>query len=210
MEVGDSPENQLELFDLSKPSLPKPRKETLGQILLRLRYDQLVLMVMGSIIGITVIFACGVERGKQLARTERHLMLARQQPEAASLNESAPLKRGVAPEKEAATVLSNPTATKVESKQQEELQTEPKAEKEEPKKQPALRSRYAVQIVTYTRPQLAKKELDRLRAGGESAFLVMRDGRTILYVGPFPSKGNASEKVAELKTRYKDCFVRTL
>ena len=52
--------------------------------------------------------------------------------------------------------------------------------------------------------------MDRLRATGEKAFLVMREGRTMVYVGPFPSKMNASEKVVSLRPRYQDCFVRPL
>jgi cell division septation protein DedD len=72
------------------------------------------------------------------------------------------------------------------------------------------KSRYAVQVVTYSRPQSAKQELERLKARGERAFLVIREGRTIVYVGPFLSKVNASDKVAVLKAHYHDCFVKTL
>ena len=67
-----------------------------------------------------------------------------------------------------------------------------------------------MQVVTFSRPHLAKQEMERLHARGERAFLVMRDGRTVVYVGPFPSKTNASQKVASLRTLYQDCFVRTL
>jgi cell division septation protein DedD len=65
-------------------------------------------------------------------------------------------------------------------------------------------------VATHTRPQQAKSEMDRLRASGHRAFLVMRDGRTIVYVGPFPSKGNATEQLTTLRSRYQDCFIRTL
>lgn len=71
-------------------------------------------------------------------------------------------------------------------------------------------SRYAVQLASYSQPQLAKRALAQLQAKGERAFLIMREGRTIVYVGPFPSKGHASEKVADLKVHYQDCFVRSL
>ena len=73
-----SQENQLELFELRKHATPRPHRETLGRVLLQLRYDQLVLSGMAGIIGLTVVFAFGVERGKELVRSERSLF-ARQQ-----------------------------------------------------------------------------------------------------------------------------------
>jgi len=57
---------------------------------------------------------------------------------------------------------------------------------------------------------LAKQDLERLKARGEPVFLVMRDGRTSVYVGPFPSKQNASKKLAMLKAQYQGCFVKHL
>ena len=70
--------------------------------------------------------------------------------------------------------------------------------------------RYAVQIVTYAQAPLAQRELSRLQQNGEHAFLLKRDGHTIVYVGPFDSKTVAREKVTSLKERYKDCFVKSL
>ena len=52
--------------------------------------------------------------------------------------------------------------------------------------------------------------LDRLRSGGEAAFIVIRESRTVVYVGPFPSKDNANAKLASLKSKYQGCFIRTL
>jgi cell division septation protein DedD len=169
-----------------------------------LRYDQLVLASMASVIGLTLVFACGVERGKQLVRSER-VLLARQHP---TLPQSPTTSSAF--ESPTATP-SVPATTETERPKREHIPAPaitPKVKR--PGKPASGKSRYAVQVVTYSRPQLAKQELDRLQARGERAFLVMRDGRTILYVGPFPSKVNASEKVAMLKARYQDCFVRTL
>jgi cell division septation protein DedD len=67
-----------------------------------------------------------------------------------------------------------------------------------------------VQVATYQRVQLARAELERLRALGEPAFLVTRNGRFSVNVGPFPSKQTASRKGATMKERYHDCFVRSL
>ncbi len=190
--VPDNREHQLELFDLSNQPVARLQRETFGRLLIHLRYDQLVLGGIATLLGVTVVFACGVERGKQLVRGER-MMVARQQP-AASDQKTAP----AAPEQKAAV--------------------EPhKAEKKTPStpEAPAKAtgkgaSRYAVQVVTYSRPTLAKREMERLKARGERVFLVMRDGRTMVYVGPFPSKVNASEKLTSLRPHYQDCFIKPL
>ena len=196
--MGPEQGKQLELFELTRQSAPRPHhRDTLGRVLLQLRHDQLVLAAMAGVIGLTIIFASGVERGKQLARTERAILARRQAAPQVSAAAPAPMTAPVviaAPATQAAT-----TAGPVP------------AHKKEPAKAKAGKSRYAVQVVTFSRPQPAKQEMDRLQAKGERAFLVIRDGgRTIVYVGPFPSKDHAVEKVSILKMTYRDCFVKTM
>lgn len=188
--MGPEQGNQLELFELTRQSAPRPHREALGRFLLQLRYDQLLLAAMAGVIGLTIVFATGVERGKQLVRTER-AMLARQQP--------VPAPVATPPAPAAPAMTATPPASSAP------------AQKKEPAKAKTGKSRYAVQVVTYSQPQLAKRAMDRLRAKGERAFLVIRDGgRTVVYVGPFPSKDHAVEKVSALKTQFRDCFVKTL
>ena len=71
-------EGQFEFFDLTRQSVPQPRRDTLGRVSIQLRHDQLIVAGIGGLIVFTVVFASGVERGKQLVRSER-VMLARQQ-----------------------------------------------------------------------------------------------------------------------------------
>lgn len=199
-------ENQLELFDVGPPAARPPHREPLGRFLLHARYDQLVLAGIAGLIGLTVVFACGVERGKQLVRAERPLV-TRQQP-------ASPASTGSRGEPSAVTRVVPPTAPAT-GHQPASAPAAPSLTPLTPKVKPVStpgsgKSRYAVQVVTYSRPQLAKQELDKLRARGESAFLVVRDGRISVYVGPFTTKGNAQEKVAMLKSRYQDCFVKGL
>ncbi len=180
-------EQQLELFQPSERRAHSGHVHSGRPFAFRLRHDQAMLLGIGTLIGVAVIFACGVERGKQLARSER-LLLARDLP--------STLSAPVEPPKAAVQAPSTP-----------------KTKSNSPRptgNNGTTKSRYAVQVVTYTRPQLAKKELQRLQARGEPAFLMIREGRTTLYVGPFPSKSHASEKLSSLRTRYQDCFVKTL
>ena len=208
-----SRENQLELFDVTRQAPPRPHRELPGRFLLHLRYDQLLLTGMAGVIGVTVLFACGVERGKQLVRSER-VLLARQQPERPDRSlertgESVTKSPAGAAEEPAGETPKGPPApapaTSPKIKAATKLASAPDAAPGQ-----AGTARYAVQVVTYSRLQLAKQELERLRARGERGFLVMRDGHTRVYVGPFPSKANAAEKLTRLKARYHDCFVRAL
>gem|GEM_PF-5888948 len=63
-------ENQLELFDVTNQPVSYLHREFPGCMLIRLRHDQLLLSGTASLIGLAMVFACGVERGKQLVRSE--------------------------------------------------------------------------------------------------------------------------------------------
>ncbi len=203
--MGQNRENQLELFDVQGSSTSSShRKETWAGWSLHLRYDQLLLGSIASLIGLTVIFAFGVERGKQLVRSER-VLLARLPSQDAQAPAATPM---TLPERPVAAIPAKPVVAATPSTQQLLVPAQPVLSK--PSSSPTLTSRYAIQVVTYSQPHLAKKELDRLQAIGERAFLVTRQGHTVVYVGPFPSKSNASQKLTQLKGRYQDCFLKTL
>jgi cell division protein FtsN len=217
--AGVGRENQLELFDVRHQAAPRPRRETLGRFLVSLRHDQAVLAGMAGLIGLTIIFACGVERGKQLARLERSLLI-RQPSQPAAQVPSANRAESPVQRAEGATARTVPAAGKAKARPTQAPATAPKPKTatrlaaEAPAAPAAAsgasRSRYAIQVVTFSKARLAKEEMDRLRARGERAFLVMRNGRTVVFVGPFPSKSNAAEKLAALRSQYQDCFVKTL
>ncbi|MBI3996286.1 MAG: SPOR domain-containing protein [Candidatus Omnitrophica bacterium] len=216
MEPGTS-EGQLELFDLANQTAPRPHRESLGRVLLQARYDQILLTGVGVLLGLTVIFACGVERGKQLVRAEQ-FTLARQQPVSATSRDVPNAPTTQEPPSSAKTeerkAPASPTMTpQVKSPTKVASgSTAPVTAHKSATERPAAtsKSRYAIQVVTYTRPQLAQQAMARLRAKGERTFLIIREGRTTVYVGPFPSKSFASQKLPTLKTQYQDCFVRTL
>lgn len=220
--MSDHQEQQLELFERPRHSATnRQRQETLGRILFQLRHDQLVLGIMACLLGVTAVFACGVERGKQIVRFERTL-LAREEPATIRTTAQTPTLPGqpsasgnvsrssdgslpprhIEPQR---TVPSPAQAPRV--KRAVKTASMPGAT---PARERAGKSRYAIQVVTYSRAHRAKRELERLQALGERAFLVMREGRTTVYVGPFPSQTNASEKLLVLRPRYHDCFVKTL
>ena len=149
---------------------------------LALRHDHAVLLLMLGLIGGSIVFACGVERGKQLARAERMLL----EPPATRV---ADVKPAPSPVPKTAPAPNTMPGT--------------------PAKMP-VRSRYAVRVVTFRQPNLAQLELQRLQQRGESAFLVKQPDRVALCVGPFPSREHAMEKLTTLRRQYRDCFIQSL
>ena len=195
-------DGQLELFDLSGHPAAKPRQPSLGRFMLQIRQDQLVVAGIASLVGLTIVFALGVERGKQLVRSER-VLLAREQ----TLPVSAPAADS---RKAAETPVNKPAAKSAASAT---VSPATPVKPSTPSKLAASTSpvsRYAVQVVSYRQPHLAKRELDRLQAKGERAFLVTRNELTVLCVGPFKTKNNAKEKLVQLKSQYQGCFLKTI
>lgn len=188
-------DGQLELFDLARAAAPRPLVPRIFRA--QVRYDQLMIGGIGALIGLAIVFALGVERGKQLVRAERSLVARAPAPSPERAGSAVAAKTSVpTPAPATADMAPAPAATQ--------------PAQPAPKPRLADGPRYAVQIVTYTQAPLAQRELSRLQEGGERAFLLKRDGRTIVYVGPFDSKTVAQDKLPSLKERYKDCFVKSL
>jgi cell division septation protein DedD len=185
----DTAGSQLQFFEAStegairRPMVPPSRLE--------LRQDHVILLGILGLIGVSIIFACGVERGKRLARAERVLIA----PSSTSTAKSPP-----------AVPSSAPSTSERRSAPSEKPASAPRG----PKRLVSGNGRFAVQVVSYSKPELAARELKRLQAKGESAFLVKKQNTTVLYVGPFDSQKGAKNKLAGLRSRYQDCFVRSL
>lgn len=198
-------EAQLEFFETPNPGTLRPLIAPVGR--LEMRHDHAILLGMAGLVGVAVMFAGGVERGKQLARTERMLMAP---PSSHSSSSSSASSSSASP----ATPLNSPEHANAPSSRTTLRQTtpspKPSTAPRAPKRVAESSVRFAVQVVSYTKPEFAARELKRLQARGESAFLIKRADKAVLFVGPFTSRKLAKEKLAGLKPRYRDCFVRNL
>lgn len=200
----DSQERQLELFDSARAPSEQSRLREEGIVRLRLRYDQCILVSIAVFMGLSVVFAFGVERGKRLARSERPLVLPSSVLAKATEEKSGSTEKLRDSKNQTSSQVEKPKKIRPLHKQK----VEPNIQEERSVAQG--KQRYAIQVITYSKTQRAVNELKRLRESGESAFLVKRSGMTMVYVGPFPSKDNAKEKLVSLKRSYQDCFVRNL
>jgi len=193
------PETQLEWFDLPHHASPMRGARLLAQPL-RMRPDHAVLGVILLLIGTSVVFAVGMERGKHLARTEPGVS---EPPAAAPQRQASAAVPGE-------TLATRPPMGGKGSAATSSANTVPKQPSPKPGKTIVPKSRFAVQVVSYRQLKLAQREMQRLQQRGEEAFLVSGQDRTMLLVGPFVNKERASAKLASLKRLYQDCFVRTL
>ena len=207
------PETQLEWFDLPRHASPRRGARILAQPL-RMRPDHAVLGLILLLIGTSVVFAVGVERGKHFARTEPGVFepsvsASQRQASAAGPGEALATRPPTGGKGSAAT-SSAPTREDLQRPGSSAPNIVPKQPSPKPGKTIVPKSRFAVQVVSYRQIKLAQRELQRLQQRGETAFLVSSPGRTMLLVGPFVNKERASAKLASLKRLYQDCFVRTL
>ena len=161
-------ERQLELFDVQHQPAPRPAREAVGRLLIHLRYDQCVLAGMAGLIGLTIIFACGVERGKQLVRSERVLLARQQQPETSSKSHTSSASSTPQALSEETSAAPTGTTTKPKSapapSSAPKLKTPKRVVLDQPAKTPAVKtngSRYAVQVVSFGRAAAAKREIGR-------------------------------------------------
>ena len=207
--TGMEPDPQFQLFELPKQPRSKPQAAPLRHW--QLRQDHVFILVIASLIGTSVTFGFGVERGKQLARQEPLAIVPSVTVSSGpAVQARPPAVTSESPIAEPSRVSSTPLATPATEPMMQPMPPRLKPVPKSPAKSVAGRSRFAIQVVTYTQPKLAQRQLERLKRRGIAAFLVTAKDRMALCVGPFPSREDASAKLASLKREYQDCFLRTL
>lgn len=191
--MADETTTQLELFQVAEQPPARRQIGRLGQV--QFRYDHAVLLVIGLLIASSVVFALGVERGKKLVPVqETPAMSPAPAPATVALSEREARTPSVAVTVPATAKPTTPNATK-------------------PANVPSSSAgagQFAVQVVSYSLDDNAQRELQRLKEQGQTAFLVKRQQKTLLFVGPFATKDRAKEALESLKTRYPGCFIQKL
>ena len=69
---------------------------------------------------------------------------------------------------------------------------------------------YTIQLASYKKESSAKKEAEALKKKGFLPLVLNKGEYTIVCVGNFKYKNNASPLLPELRKRYQDCFVSRL
>lgn len=69
---------------------------------------------------------------------------------------------------------------------------------------------FTIQLASYQTITGAQKEAERLKKKGLVPVILTKGKYSILCVGNFRNKESAKQVLAELKKRYKDCFIRRM
>jgi len=67
---------------------------------------------------------------------------------------------------------------------------------------------YTIQLASYKTPDLAEKEISRIKAMGYSAYTLKKGDYFILCVGSFATKDAAKQTLTAMEKRYKGCLIR--
>jgi len=175
---------QKELFDEFTPAQKKRQSRNVfhpkPKKIFTLFFEHLVLVSIGVIMIAVIAFSLGVEKGKRRAKEEGYDI-------AVSVNgfkENLPSEEAV------------------------QVETAPIKDIEEVKAQ--LPERYTIQVASFIEKDIADKQASTLKAQGFDAFVLEKGKYSILCIGRFASKDNASKEQKLLRKKYDDCFIRKI
>ena len=140
---------QLYLFKVPAERAAQPEPLRIGA--LSLRPDHVLLSLMFGLIGLSVIFALGVERGRQVAQVEPPLFVPR---------DSGAREAEMKAKASTSSVEAEAPSIRRETAPSPVVAPKPQAPKTPVKVAAAGgSSQFAIQVVTYSQPTLAQQEL---------------------------------------------------
>ncbi len=71
-------------------------------------------------------------------------------------------------------------------------------------------SAYTIQIASYSARDGAEKEMAKLRLKGLSPQVIKKGSYSVVCVGTFNNKETARSLLTQLKSKYRDCYIRRL
>lgn len=195
---------QFELFPGNSTVGDDARRPRLFLANLTLTVENLVVLSILGIMLAVFAYSLGVERGK-------HVMAAqfKDKLQARSLVADAP---AVAAPTAVTTVQSTqqPVNNTVVSAPVQAVQQAPVAVVEQKPQTVDPNFKYTVQVASYADEKFARKVADDLGKKGFDTIVMQKGKYSILCVGKFNRKNEAVAMTAKLKSKYKDCLVRSM
>jgi len=150
-------------------------------------HEKVVLMIIAFLTVGLVAFSLGFEKGKKTGSRVAGITNGAVNPAGGTVTavQAAPLKQ------EAVTEVKE---KKIEFPAQVNL----------------AKNSYTIQVASYKTLSSAEKEAQQLKSRGFNPLVLSKGDFTVVCVGQFINKGQAAEKMQELRKRYQDCFVRRL
>jgi cell division septation protein DedD len=172
-------------------------------------YEKAVLVIIGFLITGIVAFCLGVERGKTCAITSAGARLdvageKAEQPPANVFSYKRESPRVILPQSQNSglsfSIKGQLKNTPV--KQEIIIPASPAAEQD--------KSAYTIQIASYQARDGAEKEMAKLRQKGFSPVVIKKGSYSVVCVGTFNNKETARSLLTQLKSKYRDCYIRRL
>lgn len=191
MERDDS--YKQELFEKFPGEVLKPQRNKLvsnspSNFSVKLTPENLLFIVIGFILVIAVSFSLGVEKGKKI-RYKSRAKISKAVPEVQKKITRDTVIQQVTEPRQVATKQAPKPVVKAEQAPQKKIS-------------------YTIQVVTYMKPDFAKKEMAFLEQKGYKSSLKRSSGFYVICVGSYDSKEEAISSLKKLRKRYKDCFVK--
>ncbi len=175
---------------------------------LTLSVENTIVLCIVFVMAVVLFFSFGVERGKQIVKG------ALTEPPAAITVLSTPeepsgkvFERSPAPA--GSTKAQKNTAPAQAAGSQQQKQT-PAATNATPSLEKKEKGTFTIQVASFKEKEKARMEAKRLKSRGYEIFILPKGKHSIVCVGKFAIKDEATEFLNKLKSKYNDCLVRRL
>ena len=183
-------EEQLKLFSASNK---KEEKTSKGRNTLTIPIDTFILIGIIVLFAIVTSFSLGVKQGKKIFAASIKTKLAKYEADNTDVNRNSIRK----------------VASQRKNTEEKDKNNQSKGE-HTPNKNNRNNRKYIIQLASYLKENLAKKEKQYLKNEGFSAEISKKGEYLVLYVGGFATKEDAEKIKTSLRKRYTDCFIRRL
>lgn len=175
---------------------------------LTLSVENTIVLCIVFVMAVVLFFSFGVERGKQIVKS------ALAEPPATITVVSTPeepsgkvAERSLAPAGSAKAQKN--TAPAQASGPQQQMQT-PAATNATPSLKKGEKGTFTIQVASFKEKGKAQMEAKRLKSNGYEIFVLPKGKHSIVCIGKFAIKDEATEFSNKLKSKYNDCLVRRL
>ncbi|MCX5707401.1 MAG: SPOR domain-containing protein [Candidatus Omnitrophica bacterium] len=171
-------------------------------------YEKAILVTIGFLLTGIVAFCLGVERGKTCAISS----VGARFDVGGQKDEQAPTNVISSKRENPKVILPQSQNSGLSFSIKGQLKNMPVKQEiiipESPAQQD--KSAYTIQIATYQARDGAEKEMVKLRQKGFSPLVMKKGSYNVVCVGTFNNKETARSLLTQLKSKYRDCYIRRL
>ena len=190
-------QSQFELFPGAGISSDRTDKPQFLFASLTLSIENIVISTIFILMAIVFSFSAGVEKGKKITITTPGKVIPY---ETTTMVNAKPSQKPLVTTNAAKTVIPNTVNEDVTKEKSLDA----------PLKQEILDSPFTIQVASFAKDEYAQKEAMALKKKGYEISVILKGKYSIVCVGKFSRKDEATVILSRLKKTYKDCMIRRL